>query len=202
MKLYLEKINSPIGEILIITDEQMLCGIEFAGYETRTEQFLKKRFGDYRLNAVQNETDIPKKLQAYLEGDYHSLDQIPVNTGGTAFQQQVWTALRSIPAGTTTTYGELARQLGKPAAARAVGITNSLNPISIVLPCHRVIGANGALTGYAGGLERKRWLLQHEGWPASPSVASPAASPVASPAASPPALLTQLPLLTLEANIF
>ena len=124
---------------------------------------MKKRFGEFKLNDTQNRSAITQRIEAYLEGDYRSLDQIPVSTGGTAFQQQVWTALRSIPAGTVITYGELAQRLGRPAAARAVGITNSLNPISIVLPCHRVIGADGALTGYAGGLERKRWLLQHEG---------------------------------------
>ncbi|MBW4466167.1 MAG: methylated-DNA--[protein]-cysteine S-methyltransferase [Pegethrix bostrychoides GSE-TBD4-15B] len=162
--LTLEKLSSPIGRILVITDDQTLYGVEFEGYEARTYKFLAKRFGDYQLNIYQNSTKISQHIQAYLEGDYHSLDQIPVSTSGTAFQQQVWTALRQIPVGTVMTYGELARQLNKPAAARAVGITNSLNPISIVLPCHRVIGANGTLTGYAGGLERKRWLLQHEGW--------------------------------------
>lgn len=161
--LYLEKINSPIGRILIITAAEMLCGLEFEAYESRTYGFLEKRFGEFKLNDTQNASAITQRIQAYLEGDYHSLDQILVSTGGTAFQQQVWTALRSIPIGAVITYGELAQRLGKPAAARAIGITNSLNPISIVLPCHRVIGANGALTGYAGGLERKRWLLQHEG---------------------------------------
>jgi methylated-DNA-[protein]-cysteine S-methyltransferase len=104
------------------------------------------------------------RLRAYLAGDLTCLDDIPLNTGGTPFQQQVWLALRTIPVGAVTTYGELVIRLGKtPNAARAVGITNSLNPIAIVLPCHRVVGANGDLTGYAGGLERKRWLLQHEG---------------------------------------
>ena len=161
--LYLEKISSPVGKILIIIDNETLCGLEFEGYEARTYNFLNKRFGEFRLNATQNSLKITQQIQAYLEGNYHSLDQIPVSAGGTAFQQQVWTALRSIPVGTVITYGALAQRLGNPAAARAVGITNSLNPISIVLPCHRVIGANGALTGYAGGLERKRWLLQHEG---------------------------------------
>ncbi|HET8842556.1 MAG TPA: methylated-DNA--[protein]-cysteine S-methyltransferase, partial [Ktedonobacteraceae bacterium] len=101
-------------------------------------------------------------LRAYLAGDPRSLDAIPVDTGGTAFQQQVWSALRSIPLGTTTTYGELAASLGKPKAYRAVGATNALNPIAIVLPCHRVVGADASLTGYAGGLHRKDWLLRHE----------------------------------------
>ncbi|WP_179198046.1 methylated-DNA--[protein]-cysteine S-methyltransferase [Nostoc sp. T09] len=92
-----------------------------------------------------------------------SLDDIPVSTGGTLFQEQVWLALRNIPWGNTISYGELAARIGKPTAYRAVGMANSLNPVAIALPCHRVVGANAALTGYAGGLERKRWLLAHEG---------------------------------------
>ncbi|MFM7427535.1 MAG: methylated-DNA--[protein]-cysteine S-methyltransferase [Elainella sp.] len=165
--LTLNQLNSPIGTILLITDQingqDILCGLEFAGYETRTLAFLGKRFGEFRLNESQTKTGISERILAYLDGDYSIVDQIPVSTGGTAFQQQVWLALREIPVGTTLTYGQLALRLGKPSASRAVGLTNSLNPISIVLPCHRVIGANGNLTGYAGGLERKRWLLEHEG---------------------------------------
>jgi methylated-DNA-[protein]-cysteine S-methyltransferase len=161
-ELKLNQISSPIGDILMISDNGTLCGLEFANYEARTLSFLKKRYGEFNLTSVPTSTLI-QPLLAYLEGDYSAIDIIPVNPGGTAFQQQVWLALRHIPVGTVLTYGQLAEQLGKPTASRAVGMTNSLNPISIVLPCHRVIGANGALTGYAGGLERKRWLLQHEG---------------------------------------
>jgi methylated-DNA-[protein]-cysteine S-methyltransferase len=102
-------------------------------------------------------------MRAYLAGDLGCLNCIPVSTGGTAFQQEVWSALRTIPPGTVLSYGEMAARLGKPGSYRAVGMTNALNPIAIVVPCHRLVGANGALTGYAGGLERKRWLLQHEG---------------------------------------
>ncbi len=165
--LTLNKLASPIGTILLITDQingqETLCGLEFEDYETRTLAFLSKRFGEFKLNESQTTSEISQRIMAYLDGDYTSLDSIPVSTGGTAFQQQVWLALRDIPVGTTLTYGQLALRLGKPTASRAVGVTNSLNPISIVLPCHRVIGSNGSLTGYAGGLERKRWLLEHEG---------------------------------------
>jgi methylated-DNA-[protein]-cysteine S-methyltransferase len=165
--LTLTKLDAALGPILLITDQingqEVLCGLEFAGYETRTLAFLNKRFGDFRLNESQTSSDISQRILAYLAGDYQSIDSIPVSTGGTAFQQQVWLALREIPVGTTLTYGQMALRLGKPSASRAVGMTNSLNPISIVLPCHRVIGSNGSLTGYAGGLERKRWLLEHEG---------------------------------------
>jgi methylated-DNA-[protein]-cysteine S-methyltransferase len=102
-------------------------------------------------------------VRAYLGGDLRALDDVAVNAGGTPFQARVWNELRRIPAGTTITYGELARRLGQPSANRAVGHANSLNPVAIVVPCHRVIGADATLTGYAGGLDRKRWLLQHEG---------------------------------------
>ena len=102
-------------------------------------------------------------LKGYFAGDLDGLKTIKWRVAGTPFQRKVWTALRTIPAGTTTSYGALAAQLDMPKAVRAVGLANGSNPISIVVPCHRVIGANGSLTGYGGGLERKRWLLQHEG---------------------------------------
>jgi O-6-methylguanine DNA methyltransferase len=106
---------------------------------------------------------IAAALDGYFAGDLTAVDAVPVATGGTEFQKSVWAALRSIPAGETRGYGALAAAIGKPGAARAVGLANGMNPIGIVVPCHRVIGASGALTGYAGGVERKRWLLAHEG---------------------------------------
>jgi methylated-DNA-[protein]-cysteine S-methyltransferase len=124
---------------------------------------LQKRYGKVDLIQTSDPYGFSSCIRAYFAGDYRCLDDIPVNTGGTVFQQQVWSALRTIPVGTTMTYGGLAVQVGKPTAYRAVGATNGLNPVAIVLPCHRVIGANDSLTGYAGGLERKHWLLQHEG---------------------------------------
>ena len=160
------QIAAPIGEILLVTDGDVLVSLDYKGYEHRMMRLLEKRYGAFAL--VDSDQDqrlqpLIKKLQAYLAGELTAIDTIPVHPGGTKFQAQVWQALRSIPAGTVMSYGELARHLGNPAAVRAVGTTNSLNPISIVLPCHRVIGANGNLTGYAGGIERKRWLLEHEG---------------------------------------
>ncbi len=103
-----------------------------------------------------------RDIQAYFDGDLTVLDRVPVRTGGTAFQNLVWAALRQIPAAMTTTYGRLAAQIGRPKACRAVGLANGANPVSIVVPCHRVIGADASLTGYGGGLDRKRWLLDHE----------------------------------------
>jgi methylated-DNA-[protein]-cysteine S-methyltransferase len=163
MKLHLDRVSSDMGTLVIVTDYAMLCALDFEDYEQRMRQLLQKRYGPFELEPMSNPLGISSLLRAYLEGDYQGLASIPVNPGGTAFQQQVWLALRSIPPGQTRSYGELATQMGKPTAARAVGMANSLNPIAIVLPCHRVIGANQSLTGYAGGVERKRWLLHHEG---------------------------------------
>lgn len=155
-----------MGEILLVTDGVVLVSLDYEGYEHRMMHLLEKRYGAFDLIASSQEPRLQpliENLQAYLSGDLTAIDTISVNPGGTKFQAQVWQALRTIPAGTVMSYGELARHLGNPAAVRAVGTTNGLNPISIVLPCHRVIGANGSLTGYAGGIERKRWLLEHEG---------------------------------------
>jgi methylated-DNA-[protein]-cysteine S-methyltransferase len=102
-------------------------------------------------------------MRAYLAGELNALDRLPADAGGTPFQQEVWAALRTIPPGVTWSYKQLALRIGRPAAVRAVGLANGSNPIGIVVPCHRVIGANGTLTGYGGGLPRKRWLLEHEG---------------------------------------
>ena len=105
----------------------------------------------------------PPAIAAYFAGDLAALDSLPVAGIGSDFQRRVWAALRTIPAGTTQSYGQLAAAIGQPAASRAVGLANGANPIGIVVPCHRVIGTSGALTGYAGGVERKAWLLIHEG---------------------------------------
>jgi methylated-DNA-[protein]-cysteine S-methyltransferase len=150
MKLLIDRISSPIGTISLVTDGVSLCALEFDGYEVELVETIDPQ-------------GLSSKVRAYLAGDHCSLDDIPVKAGGTEFQQLVWQGLRSIPVGTTLAYGELATKLGKPTAARAVGMANSLNPIAIVVPCHRVIGAKAKLTGYAGGLGRKQWLLNHEG---------------------------------------
>lgn len=162
-ELQLDVIASPIDNILIVVDGERMCSLDFADYKQRMMVLLERRYGSVHLTPATNPCGYSDLVRRYFAGDYHSLDAIAVSTGGTPFQQQVWSALRTIPPGTTTTYGKLAVQLGKPTAYRAVGAANALNPIGIVLPCHRVIGANASLTGYAGGLERKQWLLQHEG---------------------------------------
>jgi methylated-DNA-[protein]-cysteine S-methyltransferase len=162
-ELLIDTIESPIGNIIIVVDEGEMCALDFAGYEERMMKLLKRRYADVQLKQADNPQGFSDCVKNYLAGDFKSLDAIPVNTGGTLFQQQVWNALREIPTGQTFTYAELAAKIGRPKATRAVGMTNSLNPIAIVLPCHRVVGANASLTGYAGGLDRKHWLLRHEG---------------------------------------
>ena len=158
-----DRVESPVGEILVVSDGERLCALDFAGYESRMHELMAKRGVETDFAERDDPQGFSSRVRAYLEGDFAALDEIPVSTGGTPFQQAVWTALRDIPAGATETYGALAARLGRPSASRAVGYANSLNPVAIVLPCHRVVGANGSLTGYAGGLERKRWLLAHEG---------------------------------------
>jgi len=161
--LQLDRIDSPLGTILIVVDGEQLCSLDYEDYEQRMMTLLQRRYNSIHLVPTIDPHGISSQLRAYFAGDYRCLDAIPVSTGGTAFQQQVWLALRTIPPGTTISYSELAVKLGRPTAYRAVGGTNALNPIAIVLPCHRVVGANASLTGYAGGLMRKQWLLQHEG---------------------------------------
>ena len=162
--LQFDTLDSPIGLVQLVVDGERLCALDYADYEQRMMKLLERRYGSVRLMSSANPCGFSDRVRAYFAGDYHALDTIQVSTGGTPFQQQVWSALRAIPVGTTVTYGQLAATLGVPTAYRAVGATNGLNPVAIVLPCHRVIGAHASLTGYAGGLERKQWLLQHEGY--------------------------------------
>ena len=161
--LLTDTLASPIGRLLLVFDAGRLCALDYADCRGRLTRLLQWRYHQFRLSEAAKPLGATQQLRAYLGGELDALDSIQVDPGGTAFQQKVWAALRGIPPGTTRTYSALARQLGAPQAYRAVGRANALNPISIVVPCHRLIGANGALTGYAGGLERKHWLLRHEG---------------------------------------
>ena len=157
-----DEYESPIGRILFAANEEGICALDYVGYESRMESLLARRFGLFEFRRNSDPSQLKMRLQRYFDGALHSLDDAPVSLGGTAFQNQVWKALRGIPAGHTQTYGELATRLGRALAARAVGHANSLNPVAIIVPCHRVIGASSSLTGYAGGLARKEWLLRHE----------------------------------------
>ena len=161
----LDRYDTPIGVLLVATDDQeRVRAIDLHGDESRLMPHLHRFFG---VNADIRRTAMPKKLKraldAYFAGELNTLDDIPCVPDGTEFQLSVWTALRAIPAGQTLSYGALANRLGNPRAVRAVGLANGSNPIPLIIPCHRVIGSDGSLTGYGGGLERKRWLLAHEG---------------------------------------
>jgi methylated-DNA-[protein]-cysteine S-methyltransferase len=170
--LLIDEIQSPIGRIAIAARDGRLCALEFG--RARLVRQLAARYPDVPRRRTRNPFGLSVTLRAYLAGDLAAVDHIAVETGGTPFQQRVWRALRRIPAGRTMSYGALARALGVGAAARAVGAANGRNPISVVVPCHRLIGGDTGLTGYGGGLWRKRWLLRHEAARARPTTARPA----------------------------
>ncbi len=163
MLLHYAETDSPIGRIQFVSDGEAVCALEFPGHEKQMRAALQRRFGSFEARPNSDPLKLASQLREYFAGNLHVFDATPVNAGGTPFQQRVWAALRTIPAGETCSYGELAARLGNPSAYRAVGRANALNPVSIIVPCHRVIGASSSLTGYGGGLERKRWLLRHEG---------------------------------------
>lgn len=166
LKLLLERATTPLGQMLIATDEQdRLRLLDWQDYEDRLHLLLRRQYPrqPVELHETTTTSTAMRAMQAYWDGDLTAINGVQTATGGTAFQQEVWAALRSIPAGETLSYRDLALRIGRPKAVRAVGLANGSNPVSIVVPCHRVIGADGSLTGYGGGLDRKRWLLQHEG---------------------------------------
>jgi O-6-methylguanine DNA methyltransferase len=163
MQLQCEKLDSPLGTLLAVSNgDGALSALDFEPYEPRMRQLLAAHHREHSLSPGRVPAAVRGALTAYFDGDLAALEALPVATLGTPFQRRVWQALRAIPPGTTLSYGALAARLGQPSASRAVGLANGKNPVAIVVPCHRVIGASGALTGYAGGVERKRWLLEHE----------------------------------------
>lgn len=160
----LDRLTTPIGTALLVTDaDGALCALDWEDYEYRMRELLRLHHGAVTLRARRAPADISGALSGYFEGELDRLATIRWRVAGTPFQRKVWTALAKIPAGTTLSYGALAARLDMPKAMRAVGHANGSNPISVVLPCHRLIGADGSLVKYGGGLERKRWLLRHEG---------------------------------------
>ncbi len=163
MELLIDRIPSPVGEICVIARGDAIVTLDFSDCEERMQASLARRFGACSLTPARDPGGIRGRLAAYFGGAIDALDRVEVATGGTPFQETVWRALRHIRPGETSSYGDLAARLGRPGAARAVGLANGANPVALAIPCHRVIGADGTLTGYAGGLGRKRWLLEHEG---------------------------------------
>jgi methylated-DNA-[protein]-cysteine S-methyltransferase len=158
-----ERIETPVGPMVLVARDGVVLLFEFAGTPGRVERQMQARFGDVELQPASNPFGISDQIRAYFAGDIHALDNILTDGGGTEFERRVWAELRKIPAGTTVSYGHIARKLGDVQHSRAVGTANGKNPIAIIVPCHRVIGADGSMTGYGGGLKNKEWLLRHEG---------------------------------------
>jgi methylated-DNA-[protein]-cysteine S-methyltransferase len=163
MTILADTIPTPIGPMTLLARDGVLLFLEFSDADDRVEREIKTRFGDAELVLAKNPFGFSERVTNYFVGDLAAIDTIPTDGGGTAFQRRVWTELRNIPCGVTISYGELASRLGDKNAMRAVGLANGRNPIAVVVPCHRVIGANGSMTGYGGGIARKEWLLRHEG---------------------------------------
>ncbi len=164
MRLLLDRVRSPIGTILLVHDEDdRLRALDFQDFEDRMHRLLRRHYGAVTLTDASAPPASAAALNAYFDGEHTALASVRTETAGTSFQRSVWSALCQIPPGQTVSYGALAARIGRPKAVRAVGLANGANPIAIVVPCHRVIGSDRALTGFGGGLHRKRWLLDHEG---------------------------------------
>lgn len=165
LRLLVDRIETPIGELAIVADDAgRVRAVDWTEHDANIQRSLRLHYGEggFSLTPASNPTGLAAAIRSYFDGDLNAIDDLPVATGGTEFQRVVWRALRQIPCGGTISYAELARRIGRPAAVRAIGLANGANPISVVVPCHRVIGSDGSLTGYGGGIERKRWLLAHE----------------------------------------
>jgi methylated-DNA-[protein]-cysteine S-methyltransferase len=161
-----ERVPTPAGDMLVATDDEgFLRALDWEDYEPRMHRLLRLHYGANNVTLINasSASAARRSVETYLKGDLTAIDTLAVKTGGTAFQREVWAALRAIPAGQTVTYGALALRLDRPKTVRAVGLAIGANPVGVVVPCHRVIGADASLTGYGGGLELKRWLLEHEG---------------------------------------
>jgi O-6-methylguanine DNA methyltransferase len=165
IRLHTSELSTPVGPMLALATDRALCALEF-GTRTRLDRLgtrLRRWYGPYEI--ADGDTPalaaVRRWLADYFNGVCGPID-VTLDLRGARFECAVWTALRRIPAGRTTTYGAIARELGSPGASRAVGLANGANPVAIIVPCHRVVGANGSLTGYGGGLSRKAWLLDHE----------------------------------------
>jgi len=160
--IQIDSVESPIGPLTIAERGARLCLLHFGADGASIDATLER----WHPGEPRDRRPVPGMravLERYFGGECAAIDTVAVELNGTEFQQRVWQALRRIPSGSTLSYGELARRVGEPAAVRAVGAANGANPVALVVPCHRVIGSDGSLTGYGGGLDRKRWLLVHEG---------------------------------------
>lgn len=165
LTLTVDRMDTPIGKLLLVADEAgSVRALDWSDYEDRMLRLLRIHYGlqGFKLTRQQMPQGVREALTSYFSGDLSAITNLKLSTGGTPFQRVVWKELRDIAGGTAISYRELAVRIGRPSAVRAVGLANGANPIGIVVPCHRVIGSDGSLTGYGGGIERKQWLLEHE----------------------------------------
>jgi methylated-DNA-[protein]-cysteine S-methyltransferase len=163
MNIECAEMASPVGRLSLAVSSGRLIALCFEGHWQKRHAALKQHFGDATFVSSPDPARVVTRLKRYFDGDLGVLAGIETESWGTPFQESVWRQLRLIPVGETRSYSELAIAIGTPAAVRAVGAANGANPVGIVVPCHRVIGSDGKLTGFAGGLPRKKWLLDHEG---------------------------------------
>jgi len=164
LPLFRTALGTPLGPATLVFDQTgTLRAFDWVTHEDRLQRLLRRHYGVRPLTPATAPEALSVAFEQYFSGQIDALTGVAWATAGTSFQQKVWRALCEIPPGRTESYGELAARIGHPRAVRAVGLANGSNPVGLVVPCHRVIGANGRLTGYGGGLERKLWLLRHEG---------------------------------------
>jgi len=164
-RFWVDEIETPIGIVVIVAKAGALCALDFADCRDRLNRLLAARFGPVTLDRATDPGGFSSQVESYFDEEIGALQDVPVEMGGTPFQRAVWTALRQVLPGSTASYGELAASIGRSGAARAVGSANATNPVALAVPCHRIVGSDGSLTGYAGGIDRKRWLLRHEAAP-------------------------------------
>ncbi len=164
-KLQFDEIDTPIGVVIVAAKSGLLYALDFADCFGRLNRLLVARFGPVTLDRAADPGGFSSRVRSYFGGEIDALQDVPVEMAGTPFQRIVWAALRQVQPGSTASYGELAASIGRTGAARAVGSANATNPIALAVPCHRIVGSDGSLTGYAGGIDRKRWLLEHESAP-------------------------------------
>jgi len=163
-KLTLDRLPTPLGTALLVTDEAgVLRAFNWTDYEAGMRAWIARHYPKAALVEGRAPPPVRQAFETYFAGQPRALEAVPWKASGTPFQLSVWAALCTIPAGETLSYAALAARIGRPTAVRAVGLANGANPVAVVVPCHRVIGADGSLTGYGGGLARKRQLLELEG---------------------------------------
>lgn len=155
--------DSPVGPLTVVADGDVIVMISFPDFEGRAARQARRAVADETVTDGPPHAPTTAALDAYFAGELDALKALAVSPRGTDFELSVWRALRDIPAGETRSYADVAAAIGRPTAVRAVGRANGINPVPLVVPCHRVIGADGSLTGFGGGLETKAWLLRHEG---------------------------------------